>query len=106
VARKIREFPDAPVQSMYPWEEWFDGSVWELTPGEDFKGRPATFRSSAIAQAARRNGMVRTRKITRPDGAERLYLQFHRDDVHHEQHHSDAPPYEHVHDNGVEHNDP
>jgi hypothetical protein len=76
MARKIRDFPDPPAQTMYPWDEWFDGSVWELTPGEDFKGRPATFRSSAVAQSVRRNGTVRTRRITRADGTERLYLQF------------------------------
>ena len=54
MAQRIEQFPDAPVQSNYPWDEWFDGSVWELTPGEDFKGKPATFRASAVAQAARR----------------------------------------------------
>jgi hypothetical protein len=79
VAQRMDEFPDAPVQSNYPWDEWFDGSVWELTPGEDFKGKPATFRASAVAQAARRDGKVRTRKIISPDGEERLYLQFYRD---------------------------
>jgi hypothetical protein len=79
VAQRLDEFPDAPVQSNYPWDEWFDGSVWQLTPGEDFKGKPATFRASAVAQAARRDGKVRTRKIIGPDGEERLYLQFYRD---------------------------
>ena len=79
MARKIQEFPEAPSQSNYPWDEWFDGSVWELTPGDDFKGRPATFRSSAVAQAARRDGKVRTRRILTPEGDERLYLQFYRD---------------------------
>jgi hypothetical protein len=79
VAQRIDHFPDAPVQSKYPWDEWFDGSVWELTPGEDFKGKAATFRGSAVAQAARRDGKVRTRKVIGPDGEERLYLQFYRD---------------------------
>jgi hypothetical protein len=79
VAQRIERFPDAPVQSNYPWDEWFDGSVWELTPGEDFKGKPATFRASAVAQAARRDGKVRTRKVIGPDGEERLYLQFYRE---------------------------
>jgi hypothetical protein len=78
VAQKIDAFPDAPNQSVYPWDEWFDGSVWELTPGEDFSGQPSTFRASAIAQAARRDGKVRTRKLTTEHG-ERLYLQFYRD---------------------------
>jgi hypothetical protein len=79
VAKKIDAFPDALPQNVYPWDEWFDGSVWELTPGDDFKGKPATFRASAVAQAARRDGKVRTRKVPGPDGIERLYLQFYRD---------------------------
>src|SRR6188472_2551521 len=79
VAQRIDRFPDAPVQSNYPWDEWFDGSVWELTPGEDFKGKPATFRASAVAQAERREGKVRTRKVLGEDGQERLYLQFYRE---------------------------
>jgi hypothetical protein len=78
VARIIEQFPEAQAQSVYPWDEWFDGSVWELTPGEDFKGQPATFRASAVAQAGRRGGKVRTRKI-RDEQGERLYLQFYRD---------------------------
>jgi hypothetical protein len=79
MAHKIEAFPDAPSQSVYPWEEWFDGSVWELIPGEDFRGKPATFRASAVAQAARRDGNVRTRKVSNADGEYRLYLQFYRD---------------------------
>lgn len=79
MAQRIDVFPDAPSQSVYPWDEWFDGSVWELTPGEDFVGQPATFRASAVAQAARRDGKVQTRKLRDEDGTERLYLRFYRD---------------------------
>jgi hypothetical protein len=79
MAERIDVFPDAPTQNLYPWDEWFDGSVWELTPGQDFKGKPATFRASAVAQAARRDGKVRTRKVANADGEDRLYLQFYRD---------------------------
>jgi hypothetical protein len=79
VAQRIDAFPDARDQSVYPWDEWFDGSVWELVPGEDFVGQPSTFRASAIAQAARRDGKVRTRKLTTPEGDVRLYMQFYRD---------------------------
>lgn len=78
MASKIEQFPAAPPQNVYPWDEWLDGDVWELVPGEDFKGKPATFRASAVAQAARRDGKVRTQRIER-DGEERLYVQFYRD---------------------------
>jgi hypothetical protein len=78
MANRIDFFPEAPPQNNYPWDEWLDGGVWELVPGADFKGKPATFRASAVAQAARREGKVRTQRIHR-DGEERLYLQFYRD---------------------------
>jgi hypothetical protein len=56
MARKL-EMTTLPKRGnrKYPWEEWFDGSVWELRAGEDFTARPATFRTLAKQQAARRN---------------------------------------------------
>jgi hypothetical protein len=78
MAKRVEKFPDLPSQSRYPWDEWLDGSVWELAPGEDFKGKPATFRSVAIGQAKKRGGKVRTRLIRgRAEGeSDRLYIQF------------------------------
>jgi hypothetical protein len=78
VANRIEQFPDAPPQNVYPWDDWLDGGVWELLPGTDFKGKPATFRASAVAQATRRDGKVRTQRIER-DGKQHIYLQFYRD---------------------------
>ncbi len=78
MARKVDDFPVIEAQSTYPWDEWLDGSIWELKPGVDFKGRSTTFRASAVTQASRRNGKVRTRRVTAPDGEETLYLQFYR----------------------------
>ncbi len=41
--------------SKYPWEEWFDGSVWAIKRGEDFDVSVATFRSMAYTTASRRH---------------------------------------------------
>lgn len=51
---------DLPVRrggapQKYPWDEWFDGSVWRLILGEDFE-EYQLMRVSAY-QAARRRGM-------------------------------------------------
>jgi len=80
MARKVDEFPPQADQSRYPWNEWLDGSVWELEPGTDFKGKVPTFRSMAIHHAKKRGGSVKTR-IRRDRGQEggagdRLYIQF------------------------------
>jgi hypothetical protein len=76
MARKVDGFPEPTPRSVYPWSEWLDGGIWELTPGKDFKGKPAAFRANAIAQAKRRDGRARTRRVKDPEGKERFYIQF------------------------------
>ena len=77
MARRVEKFPELVSQSRYPWDEWLDGSIWELVPGNDFKGNVRTFRSVALGQAKKRGGKVRTRhlKATETEPA-RLYVQF------------------------------
>lgn len=48
-------------RSKYPWDDWFDGQVWELTPGEDFTVTIESFRSTAIGKASSLGGILRTR---------------------------------------------
>ena len=36
MARVVKEMPASTRGSKYPWINWFDGKVWELTPGTDF----------------------------------------------------------------------
>jgi hypothetical protein len=63
----------APV---VPWQRYADGTLWELTPGSDFKQTPERARKAAITWASR-HGMTchsevapnRNRKI-------RLFVQF------------------------------
>lgn len=76
MARRLDEFP-AAAGSRYPWDEWLDGSVWELVPGDDFTAKPATFRSIAQAQAKKRGGRIRT-KAVEMDGRDALVIQFRR----------------------------
>jgi hypothetical protein len=78
MARKVEEFPDAPSQARYPWDEWLDGDVWELTAGVDFNGKPESLRSVADVQAKKRGGRVQARLIRSRDGAQpdRIYLRF------------------------------
>ena len=77
MARKVDEFP-VGGRSNYPWGEWMDGGVWELTVGEDVKTNPRNFRVSANAQAKARGGKIRTKILKDEQGTERLYIQFFR----------------------------
>lgn len=45
MARKLEEFDFGPQsrltngdKAVYPWDEWFDGDIWEITYGKDFVG--------------------------------------------------------------------
>ena len=75
MARTLERFPE-PSNAKYPWEEWLDGRVWELTPGEDFTAKVTTLRSNAQLQAKRRGGRVHVRHLDQGLDAERLVLQF------------------------------
>lgn len=63
MAEKLSEFPAhrrGVRTSQYPWDEWFDGSVWKLTEGEDFTCKPESLRSSATAAAAAQGLALKT----------------------------------------------
>ena len=40
MARKLEAFPETAKSRTYPWDEWTDGSVWEIKQGEDFTCKP------------------------------------------------------------------
>lgn len=54
----------------YPWEEWLDGSVWEIIQGEDFDSKISSF-VVTIRQAAKRHGL----KVTLTTQDDRIFLQ-------------------------------
>ena len=55
MAKIVDEMPGRSRASKYQWDEWFDGNVWLLIPGEDFESSVEGFRSSAH-NAAKRMG--------------------------------------------------
>jgi len=77
MARKLETFPTF-IRSTYPWDEWLDGSVWELTEGEDFTSKIPTIRMNAKVQAKKRAGNVRTRvlKGEDDDSPAKLVIQY------------------------------
>jgi hypothetical protein len=75
--RRLDAFPPS-ASSRYPWDEYLDGSVWELTRGEDFQCSVSSFQGAARAQANRRRGTVRMRTRHAGDGREVVIMQFAR----------------------------
>lgn len=77
MARRLEAFP-APSGARYPWNDWLDGSVWELVRGEDFNSKPSTLRANAQTQAKKRGGHARSKAATTGDGRDAVVIQFER----------------------------
>ena len=70
MARTVKEMPASTRGSKYPWGDWFDGQVWELTPGKDFDCNVDSMRQQAY-QAAGAAGV----SVTTRERDEKLYIQ-------------------------------
>lgn len=70
--RDLITWPPGPEDEKYPYEDWFDGSVWKLKMYEDFFVHPKSMQSAVYQAARRKNLKVRTH-IPRTDDA--LYVQ-------------------------------
>jgi len=77
MARRLESFP-AATAARHPWDEWLDGSVWELVPGADFQAKLSTLRANAQLQAKKRGGHTRSKVVKTDDGREAVVIQFER----------------------------
>ena len=59
MARVVAEMPPGATRAKYPWHEWFDGGVWELTRGEDFSCSARIMGLQARSAAKRHRVQVR-----------------------------------------------
>lgn len=60
--------------SIYNWEKWADGRIWEVVKGKDFQSANG-FRSSALGYA-RRNGLTLKTSTTKVQGKQAIVFQF------------------------------
>ena len=64
MAKKLKTLPVSLSRCkgpLYPWNEWLDGSPWELVKGKDFHCSLSGFMASAYHAAQRRGMYVKTR---------------------------------------------
>lgn len=76
MAKRLKEFPGGPTRGRYPWEEWLDGSVWQLRKDEDYSISTASMRAAA-SRAAKAAGKRLQSRITKDDDGEGLVIQAH-----------------------------
>lgn len=73
--RPLRErltYPPSQIEERYPYDEWFDGSVWRLKMYEDFWVHPKSMQSAVYQAARKRNMKVKTHI---PTTADAIYIQ-------------------------------
>ena len=70
MAEKLRTFdfekPSELTSSekiQYPWDQWLDGDIWQLTQGEDFMTHPLMMERIVRTRATTRQAKVRLRHI-------------------------------------------
>ena len=63
MARTVKEMPESQRGQKYPWNEWFNGKIWELTSGEDFVCDPDSMRQQTY-QAASKLGLSAKTRVT------------------------------------------
>ncbi len=75
MAKRLREFPGGPTRGKYPWDQWLDGSVWQLQKGQDYDIGTPSMRAAASRAAKAAGKKVRTRARKGKGGSEVLIVQ-------------------------------
>ena len=67
MAKVLKQHDFRSARGSYPWAEWLDGQIRQLTQGEDFSCKVSSLRLQAHKQmAGNKDMMVRTNTL--PDG--------------------------------------
>src|SRR4051794_37766394 len=78
MAQRLDAFPEGDerrAQRRYPWDEWTDGSAWEIRQGDDYDVKTENMRVNLHMRADQIGSKVRTKKV-RGDAGEGLVFQF------------------------------
>lgn len=78
MGRRLDTFPQerSHGQRRYPWDEWSDGSVWEIRRGADYDVATENMRVNLHIKADSLRCKVRTRKFRDGSHGEGLIFQF------------------------------
>jgi hypothetical protein len=92
MATKLRTFDFSKASNLtqstekgwaYPWEQWLDGDIWQLTEGEDFQTHPLMMERIIRTRATSRKAKVRIKHLPLSEDAEQPFgiLVVQRTDV-------------------------
>lgn len=79
MGRRLDAFPEQPSrgQRRYPWDEWIDGSAWEIRRGEDYDVATENMRVNLHMKADSLLAKVRTHKFDDGQGEGLIFQFFH-----------------------------
>ena len=88
MATKLKEFDFShqsrltPLgeQDDYPWDEWFDGDIWQIEYGEDFSPHPLMMERIVRTRVVSREGKVTLRHVGK-DGEPWGFIVLQRTDL-------------------------
>ena len=63
MSKKLKEWPNTARASRYDWDKLFDGSMWMLSKGVDYKCAAESFRVQAYAAAKIKGTKLRTARV-------------------------------------------
>jgi hypothetical protein len=70
MATKLKTYDFGPQSKLttgkkadYPWEDWFDGDIWQITMGDDFEGNPLMMERIIRSRAVSRDAKVKLRHV-------------------------------------------
>lgn len=75
MAAKVEAFVERvmPSNSKYPWNEWADGSIWELVKGEDYQSKTNSMRMNVYKYADKNRLTVKSQIL---DEGKRIRFQL------------------------------
>ncbi len=78
MGRRIEQPPaSTSTRRLYPWDQWTDGSWWEITAGEDFTTTIRAMRAMLYGRARPHSGRKLDVRLDAPlSQATRIYFRY------------------------------
>ena len=75
ILNKLPEYARPGRKEEYPYDQWFNGQIWELIEGEDYKSDTRYFKTRIRAAATRRGIKVTVAHTFDTEGKGRSVVQ-------------------------------
>jgi hypothetical protein len=81
MARRVSSFDEGQTVRRYPWDEWTDGSIWEIKQKDDYDVPTENMRVNLHERAKQIGMKVKTQIVRSAPWNEGLRFQFYMPDA-------------------------